>query len=255
MINSSAENLPIIIGGFYRSGTSLLRRLLDSHTRIHCAPEIKFFKDFHGDYLKDELRHVRFFATLASLGLSEEERLMLFGGAFVKSHEMAAARAGKARWADKNPENVLYLEQWRRLLPGGFVFVHMIRDPLDALASLREIGFQKTVPAALVDKAKLLKTFMDAGMYYSERHPDSSVVVSYEELVREPEKTLTRLFAFLGENFEQEILARFMLPERGSGIEDPKVGKTSIVHQDSIGRGRKDFSRREVADIYSVLGK
>jgi hypothetical protein len=255
MINSSSENLPVIVGGFYRSGTSLLRRLLDSHSRIHCAPEIKFFKDFYGDYLKDELRHARFFTTLASLELSEEERLLLFGGAFVKSHEMAAARAGKARWADKNPENVLYLEQWRRLLPRGFIFVHMTRDPLDALASLTEIGFHKTVPPSLTDKAKLLKTFLDAGTRYSEQYPASSTVVSYEELVREPEKTLMELFAFLGESFEQEVMARFMLPERGNGIEDPKVGKTSKVHQESIGRGRKDFSRHEIADIYSVLEK
>lgn len=254
MIKPGLKNVPIIIGGFYRSGTSLLRRLLDSHSRIHCPPEVKFFKDFYGDYLKDELRHTRFFTTLAGLGLTEEERLQLFGATFVKSHELAAARAGKARWADKNPENVLYLEQWRRLLPGGFIFIHMVRDPLDALASLEEVGFRKAVPAGLVDKARLLKTFVEAGARYAGQYSDHSINLSYEELVREPEQTLSKLFDFLGEAFEPDILERFMLPERGRGIEDPKVGKTTRVHQLSIGRGSRDFSRKEIADIYSVLG-
>jgi hypothetical protein len=254
MRNTVSGNRPVIVGCFYRSGTSLLRRLLDSHSRIQCPSEIKFFKDFYGDYPKDELKHMRFFNSLASLGLAEEERLLLFGETFVRSHELAAARAGKARWADKNPENVLYLEQWRRLLPQGFVFVHMIRDPLDALASLQEVGFRKTVPADLVDRARLLKTFVEAGTGYAERYPDHSISLSYEELVREPGLTLSTLFSFLGEGFEPAVLERFMLPERGHGVEDPKVAETTQVHQQSVGRGRKDFSSSEIAAIHSVLG-
>ncbi|MGV8838302.1 sulfotransferase, partial [Cellvibrio sp.] len=41
---------PIIIGGFYRSGTSLVRRLLDSHSKIYCGPEVKFWPDLYADY-------------------------------------------------------------------------------------------------------------------------------------------------------------------------------------------------------------
>ena len=40
------RNYPIIIGGFYRSGTTLFRRLIDSHSRIHCGPEVKYFEDY-----------------------------------------------------------------------------------------------------------------------------------------------------------------------------------------------------------------
>lgn len=41
-----ASQQPIIIGGCYRSGTTLLRRLLDSHSNVHCRPEVKFFNDY-----------------------------------------------------------------------------------------------------------------------------------------------------------------------------------------------------------------
>ena len=106
---------PIIIGGFYRSGTTLIRRLLDSHSNIHCGPEVKFFKDFHGHYLNDPLSHVRFFET-ARFYLSNESLLDIFGKAFVEFHNTAMHSAKKLRWADKNPENVLYLNEWNKIL-------------------------------------------------------------------------------------------------------------------------------------------
>lgn len=248
------KDLPIIIGGFYRSGTSLLRRLLDSHSRIHCGPEVKFFKDFYGDYLHDELHHARLFSTLPALGLTEEEMLSVFGRAFVESHELATRKAGKVRWADKNPENVLYLKQWAQLLPGGFVFLQIVRNPLDALASLKEIGFYKTVPAAFADKVHLLKAFCDAGNDYAARHPELSLTLRYEDIVRAPRATLEYLFSRLGETFEPEVLERFSLPERGEGIEDPKVKMTQNVHGRSIGRWRQDLTEEEIYTIRSILG-
>jgi hypothetical protein len=250
MIN---KHLPIIIGGFWRSGTSLLRRLLDSHSRIHCGPEVKFFKDFYGDYLNDELRRTRLFSTLPTLGLTVEEILSIFGRAFVESHELAARKAGKVRWADKNPENVLYLKQWHRLLPGGFVFLEIVRDPLDALASLKEIGFYKTVPPAFADKARLLKIFRDTGASYAAKHPESSLTLRYEDLVRAPHATLECLFSWLGETFEPEVLERFSLPERGEGIEDPKVKITQNIHDHSIGRWCQDLTEEEISIAKSIL--
>ena len=247
-------DLPIIIGGFYRSGTSLLRRLLDSHSRIHCGPEVKFFKDFYGDYLHDDLHHVRLFSTTSSLGLTEEEMLAIYGRAFVESHELAARKAGKVRWADKNPENVLYLKQWEKLLPGGFVFLHVVRDPLDALASLKEIGFDKTVPANFTDKVHLLKTFRNVGAAYAAGHPNTSLTIHYEELVRFPYATLEYVFSTLGEAFEREVLQKFNLPERGDGIEDPKVKMTGKVHEKSIGRWRKDLKKKDILTACSILG-
>jgi hypothetical protein len=91
---------PITIGGFYRSGTSLLRRILDSHSRIHCGPEVKFTRDFFGDYP---------------------------------------------------------------------------HDPLDALTSLQEIGFPKTVPMSLADRASLYARFREAGARQLRDWPASSV--------------------------------------------------------------------------------
>src|SRR5438105_15007030 len=114
MSSESRNDWPIIIGGCHRSGTSLVRRILNAHSRIFCGPEVKFFRDFFGAYKDDPIRHLRFFNTARTI-LSGDELLQIFGGAFVSMHERAAAVAGKPRWADKNPENVLSLELWQRL--------------------------------------------------------------------------------------------------------------------------------------------
>jgi hypothetical protein len=248
-----SEKIPIIVGGFYRSGTTLVRRLLDSHSNIHCSPEIKFFRDLDQDYANDPLGHVRFFATLPSMGLVREEILAVFGPAFVAAHEYAATKVGKSRWADKNPENVMHLDDWQAILPQGFFFVHVVRNPFDALASLKSIGFEKTLPRSFEAKASLLKSFRDAGERYVALNPKTSTTICYEALVRSPEETVTDLFLKLGELPELAVLNTFHQPERGRGIEDPKINKTNSVHSKSIGRGKKELNLREIEIVERIM--
>lgn len=249
------DKLPVIIGGFYRTGSSLLRRLIDSHSSFHCGPEVKFFEDFYGNYLKDDLRHVRLFSTLATLGLSESEMLTIFGDAFVRSHELAAKKANKQRWADKNPHNVIYLEQWSNLLPSGFIFIHTTRNPFDILSSLKETRFPRSLPPDFADKVKLLKKFMLSGLEYTNNNPNKSITVIYEELVTKPAHVMTTIFDKLGENFEPEIFDKFILKERVNGIEDPKVKHSAFVHQNSVERWRHDLTEAECAIISTVIGE
>jgi sulfotransferase family protein len=247
------QNLPIIIGGFYRSGTSLVRRLLDSHPNISCGPEVKFFRDLYGDFVKDELAHARFFRTVRSLGLSDWECLHILGSAFISCHALAAKKLNKRRWGDKNPENVLYLDQWRQLLPDGFVFLHVVRNPHDALASLKDVGFPKAVPATFDEKVALYARYASAGVTFCRTYPDQSITLSYEELVRHPKQTLTTLLERLEERFEPKMLEVFHLPERRLGLEDPKVVARADIHVESIGRWRGILTSAEQALIRSEL--
>jgi len=240
LINQDRD--PIIVGGFYRSGTSLLRRILDAHSHIHCPPEIKFFRDFHGDYFIDDLKHIRFFTTLRSIGLSEEDLFEIYGTAFIRSHELAAQRLHKIRWGDKNPENLLYLDEWFKLLGGKMFFIFLVRDPLDMIASLLEMGFPKTIPSVFEEKIDLFKKYAERGLAFAEKHPRVSRIVKYEDMVRDPKAELSRLFAFLGEQFEDGVLTEFSSEERQGGLEDPKILRERHIHDKSIGRGEKDLS-------------
>ena len=240
---------PIIIGGCHRSGTSLIRRVLNSHSRIHCGPEVKFFRDFYGDYFEDPLRHLRF-ATSAQAILPEADLLEILGRAFVAVHERAAERAGKPRWADKNPENVLYLDQWQRLLRDRWVFVHMVRNPLDTIASIAEVRFPLSVPADLDGRIDLYLRYTRAGLDFAAAHPDRCLRIVYERLAAEPRAGLEALMRWLGEAFEERQMA-FNHATHESGLEDPKVGETSAIHGDSVDRWRSKLSLEEARRIWN----
>lgn len=242
------DDAPIIVGGCFRSGTSLVRRLLNAHSRIHCGPEVKFFRDFSGDYVDDRLRHLRFFTTVRQLGLPEGTLLDLFGHAFIEAHRVAAVGQGKQRWADKNPENVLYMDAWWHLLGGRLRFVHCVRHPIDTLASLKETRFPLTVPSRFEDKVSLWGRYLEAGLAFEERHQNVSFRLRYEDLATAPDPTLRSLMDFLGERFEPRQLAFNTLPHQ-PGLEDPKVAKTDAVHAGSVGRGAASLDPQEVAAV------
>jgi Sulfotransferase family len=240
---------PIVVGGCYRSGTSLVRRLLDSHPRIHCGPEVKLFRDFYGDYLdvEDPIAHLRFMTTARSL-LPDEQVLEVLGGALVEMHERAARAAGKPRWADKTPENVVFLEEWGRILGDSFVFLHVVRNPLDTLASIEEAGFPRSVPAALEGRIELYVRYTEAGLRFGEENPDRYVRVLYDDLVQGPEATIRSMMESLGERFAPAQLT--IDPARHQpGLEDPKATRAGAIHRESQGRWRRVLSGEQAEKV------
>lgn len=247
------SRLPIVVGGFYRSGTTLVRNLLDAHSAIHCGPEVKFLQELNGGYLDDDCAKIRFFSTVRSLGLPTSAILRELGRGFVRLHRDAAQAAGKRRWADKVPENALHIRQWRKMLPGGFLFVHVVRNPLDALASLGERGFPHTVPAGFRERALLYRAFRENAEDHERRWPATSTRIRYEDLATEPLPVLDRLFRFLGEQPEPQVVAQFNAPERRRGLEDRKIRRSKEIHADSIGRWRRDLTAEQIAIAREVL--
>ncbi|MCX6082366.1 MAG: sulfotransferase [Chloroflexi bacterium] len=241
------SNLPIIIGGCHRSGTSLVRRILNSHSRIYCGPEIKFFKDWYGDYINDPITHARFIQSAKSI-LPEEELFSILGKAFIDIHIRAAERFDKPRWADKNPENVLYLHQWNQLLGKEWYFVQVVRNPLDTLASMIEANFKYALPSELDKKIDFYNSYSEAGLNFYESHPDRSYRIIYESLVKSPGKEINKLMQWLGEKAES-IQLDFNSAQHQPGLEDPKIKKTQVVHSDSIDRWKRDLKSEEIQAI------
>jgi hypothetical protein len=244
----SRSTWPIIVGGCHRSGTSLLRRILNAHSRIFCGPEVKFFQDFYGDYVNDPVRHARFLGSVRGLH-PEDEVLEVLGRAYITLLERAAAQAGKPRWADKEPGNVLHLSDWERLLGENWLFVHMVRNPLDTLASIQEANFPFSVPHDLSSRIAFYCRYTQAGLEFTKRHPERSYRVRYEDLVRSPRRTLECLMQALGEELEPGQLQYNAAPHL-PGLEDPKVGHTTEVHTNSLGRWSSRLTPDDARSIW-----
>lgn len=230
-------SLPIVVGGCHRSGTSLVRRVLDSHPRIYCGPEVKFFRDFYGDYIDDPIRHVRFMESVRAI-LPEDDLFEILGSAFIEMHERAATRAMKPRWADKAPENVVFLEDWERLLGDEWLFLHVVRNPLDTLSSIEEWQFPVSIPAGLDARIDLYLNYLEAGRAFGRANPDRYILLVYETLVSDPVTTVRTLMSELGEQFHARQLAINGLAHQ-EGLEDPKARRASSIHSGSLGRWRE----------------
>jgi hypothetical protein len=240
---SGNDTRPIVVGGCYRSGTSLLRRILDAHPRIYCGPEVKFFRDFHGDYVEDPIRHVRFMETARAM-LSPEEALEVLGAAFITLHERAARAAGKPRWADKVPENLAFLADWQQLLGDRWVLLHVVRNPLDTLASIKEVEFPVSIPRGLEERIDLYVDYNQAGLDFGKGNPDRYVRFAYENLIERPEQAVRELMSLLGEEFDPRQLA-LNTSSHQLGLEDPKAARATEIYGESVDRWRRDLTPDE----------
>jgi hypothetical protein len=243
----SQRDLPIILGGCHRSGTSLVRRVLNAHSRIYCGTEVEFFRDFYGDYFYDPLKHIRFTSSARAL-VPDDELMQLLGPVFLTLHERAAAAAGKRRWADKNPDNVLYLKDWQRLLGDAWWFILVTRNPLDTIASIKEAEFNETIPEALDARIAFYNRYNEAGLEFVAAHPTRARVLIYEQLVSDPPAVLGSLMQWLGEEFEPTQLAFNQMPQ-ARGLEDHKVRETTTIHRASVGRWKGTLTPSEVGRI------
>jgi Sulfotransferase family len=217
---------PIFVVGCHRSGTSLLRRILDSHSRIACPPESKFVLP-----AIQMLRDPQAMRGLASMGFEREEATKALADFLTRFFDEYAAAAGKRRWADKTPDYVECLPELWELFGPAARFVLIIRHGMDVAYSLSDPHRHYGAIDAHVDRAGG-DVALGAARFWADQnekieafmtdHREASHLVRYEDLTAEPEPTLGAVFDFLGEPWERGVLAYNELPHH-AGMEDPDV--------------------------------
>ncbi len=233
---------PIFIGGLQRSGTTLMRLLLNSHPHIACGPESKLFQQnnrLEGIYT--DLRTI--WPTILSPHYEFDPHMVDQAmAALMHSTFMPyCQKQGKPRWAEKTPANILCIDTLFALFPAA-QFIHMIRDPRDAFCSTREKAAKakKDKPFWATRTPKLVAAEwcrrINCGLAWRER-PDRYREVRYEELVAQPEATLRIVLAFLDEPWAANVL------------------ENKTIFSTSLGRWRTELSAAEVAEIEAVAGE
>jgi hypothetical protein len=187
---------PIFVIGSPRSGTTLLRLILDSHPRISCGEETHFLRDL-------EAIVGRNWHLVATYGLDRAWWLARIRALYGDFQAEVLARSGKARWAEKDPTYTLHLEFIEELFPDA-LYVHLLRDGHDVVASFRDRwGYLSATRAARGEWARYVR----AARALEKRLPTTRFLeLRYEDLVRQPEAQGRRLFEFLGEDWHPAVL-------------------------------------------------
>jgi Sulfotransferase family len=115
------------------------------------------------------------------------------------------ATTGKPRWGDKTPPYIGIVPQLAAMYPQAR-FIHLVRDGRDVARSFQSRGWIGS--DWLHDNGREWLRAMDAHwrLMRSELR-ERILLVYYEDLVRETEKTLRRICQFIGEVFEPQMLA------------------------------------------------
>jgi len=203
---------PFVVG-VARSGTTLLRFMLDAHPQLAIPPETGFIPAV-GHLAPDDREG--FLATvigfeswpdfhLDAAVLGERVRGLArftLGDGLRAFYRLYAGRFGKPGWGDKTPIYGAHASAIEALLPEAR-FVHLIRDGRDVALSVRPLWFS---PGPTVeDQARywadqIGRTRAECGRC---RH---AIEVRYEDLVTAPEGVLRRVCAFLDLPFVPAML-------------------------------------------------
>lgn len=233
---SDGHNPAPFVVGVGRSGTTLLRLMLDAHPELAIPPETHFLPKLielyadGGDPSADDLTAaVQTHPGWRDFGVDEAELRAVFnarggsvpvdgtqaplaasGGAAqaIRSFYGAyAARHGKPRWGDKTPVYMESIGEIGSVLGGQARFIHLIRDGRDVAVSrgARAVkrGRQAT-PAR--DEAETWKRRIE-GARVQASAVDHYLELRYEDLVADPEAVLTKACEFVDLDFDPAMLA------------------------------------------------
>ncbi len=214
---------PLVVLGVSRSGTTLLRVILDRSPGI-AIPDESFFVPLlarrHGRSVDAEqfVDDVARIPTIRAWGLRPEDvapRIrpgMPTGDAIGAIFEAYAELAGKPRWGDKTPMYMRHLGLLERLFPDA-QYVHLVRDGRDAALSFLDMPegtftrtwAHPTTPAQFaclwakeVSDARALGRRVGTARYHE---------VRYEQLVGDPESVVAGICSFAELPFEFDMLA------------------------------------------------
>jgi hypothetical protein len=211
---------PLLVLGVRRSGTTLLRVMLDRHSQLAVPDESYFVPQLADRHLRrvdvdDFVDDLRRLSTLADWDVPLDRvrvRLregMSIGEAIGTVYAVYAEERGKPRWGDKTPMYMQNLRLLERLFPDA-LYVHLIRDGRDAalsfLAMPRGIVTETWMhPRTPADFACQWRTEVAAARRLGRRVGPRYAEVRYEELVADPEAALRRICELAGLEYEPSM--------------------------------------------------
>jgi hypothetical protein len=228
------ERGPIFIGGLDQSGKTPLRRMLSAHPELLLTRRTYMWSRFYKRFgsLSDPSNLERCLSAMLSQKAIQEMHPDLqqirrdfiqgpqtYERLFELFHRQNLERTGKRRWGDQ----LGLVERFADVIFSAFPdakMIHMIRDPRDRSAQgadkkHRTRGKSGWLTARWKFSAHLAQ-------HNSRRYHGKYLVVRYEDLMQDTEKTLRRICDFLNEEY---LAAMLEVPLHDQNAEDEKRAK------------------------------
>jgi LPS sulfotransferase NodH len=271
-------SMPIFVVGCGRSGTTLLRLMLNRHPQIACFGEsAAFFR--YGKYgrLDNQSELHRFIQDwqvaceresphpdmMATGGMRERLRT---SGSYVEATSVVmnefARLENKRLWGEKTPAHVHRIPAIRAAFPKARI-IHITRDPRPVVSSsILTLGDGRMSPRNVYNSAKYWVRCEEAIERAHGVMPAQIHRVRYEELVREPEAVLRAICDFLGVPFApgmlqtgESAIAYAPRASGGGGVAAHHTGLLEDVNTRTLERWRDELHPAVVGVIEHAAGK
>ncbi|MGH3328937.1 MAG: sulfotransferase family protein [Streptomycetales bacterium] len=181
---------PVFIHSSVRSGSTLLRVLLNSHSRLHAPHEL------HLRSLKVQEENKYVAKSMRALGLDQRELEHLLWDRILH-REME--KSGKDILVNKTPGNAFMWKRIARCWPDAR-FIFLLRHPVSTVASWQSAHPKWGKADAIADTMRYMKAVEEA------RQGLPGLTVRYEELTADPREVTQRICAFLEVDWEAGML-------------------------------------------------
>ncbi|GGK91004.1 sulfotransferase family protein [Mangrovihabitans endophyticus] len=264
---------PVLIIGTERSGSNLLRLILNRHPDIaipHPPHFMRYLAPLAGSYGDLSLernrralvcdanlllrRHIHSWPEPVRVADVLADAAPSVFGVVAAFYERYRRAAGKSRWGCKSTFMVGYVEDVLDLYPDAR-FLWLVRDPRDVAVSARQSVFGPFHPYLT---GRLWAGQQQMGRAALERWGTETVrLVRYEELVARPETVLRSVCAFLGIAWEPHMLRHQESAEARltASLSQSWAGTDAAINADSVGRHRTELSARDRRLVESAAGE
>jgi hypothetical protein len=239
------SQIPFFLVGFQRSGTTMLRLMLNAHPELavpHDSARLWFnYRDKAGSYKNSPADAMRMIDDLLcepriKAWKTELPREQIFADPLPvtfpeimrRFHEVYARAQGKRMWGDKNTGTLTELDQLDRMFPACKV-IHLVRDGRDcALSHLSKeyvYGYANVLRVALEWREQVTLCRKMGAMLPADRYME----IRYEDLLASPERELRKICHFLGVGYAAEMLTYYRTVS--SNVPDDRRGLWPLLDQ------------------------
>jgi len=265
------ENSPVFVLCCSRTGSTLLRYILDSHPDFCCPPEL------HLGRLARSLVLVYSVTLQCDVQDLDDNQESILGKRARKNIEDIMAEyvgpLGKKVWCEKSIFTIDNLPFVELVFPDAR-YLCLYRNCLDQVASALDTldrdlsgmayGFYPYLSRNRRDPWNALTDYwiekITAILAYEKANPSQCIRLRYEDIVSNAEAQLENLFTLLNSRWSREMTASIFDRARKGGRGDYKIIQTDRILDSSVGRGKylvkkiSEDRQQKINELNAILG-
>lgn len=276
---SHIKDVPVFfILGSARSGTSLLRLMLESHENIYIPLENPYILFLYTKYKKvynwDEKKFTKLYKDLSYFRIFKlwntdkdklKEEILEYGShasfqtlckIIHTNYQSFQPKSEVKIIGDKNPFYSIFCKRIHLIFPDA-KFIHIIRDYRGHALSVKKAGLFKPIFSSIVYRWKLQNKKIDQ---LKKTDPDIFCTIKYEDLVEDTVPVLQKICTFLNIEFKKEMATHLQRNLITAIYKKDHIQKFHSSLSEPINKSKKDewkteLSKEQIKICDQIAGK